>query len=187
MKDIESKETLADDPKRDFAALYKCYFEPLCRYAYRFFPNKDDAYEIVQDAMLKICEKRNSLPGIDSLEKYLFRMVYNSCLNRLEHIKVEKKYSDYAQIELLEMELESFEDTYYPPEVEAQLRSEIETLSPQAKKVLGLRYSDGLKYKEIAEALGISVRTVESHLQNSIKILQEKLKKRVPDMGKKSY
>lgn len=163
--------------KKSFTEIYLKYFESLCSYACRFSNDKDESYEIVQNVMMNLLEKENSLPNINSIEKYLFRSVYNSCINNLEKKKVQNKYINYKKIRLLEIELENFEETFYQNELKNIIQSEIKKFTPKEKIVFEMRYVDGLKYKDIAEKLNISTRTVESHLQKTIKILREKFKK----------
>jgi RNA polymerase sigma-70 factor (ECF subfamily) len=164
--------------KKKFSKIYLNYFEPLCVYAYRFFQEKDEAYEIVQDVMLKLWEKKDTLlSNIDCIEKYLYRAVHNGCINKLEKLKVQNKYTDYRRLKLLEIELEDFEESFYQWEIREKINSEVENLSPKEKKIFELRYSENMKYREIASLLNISERTVETHLQKAIKFLRKKLKK----------
>lgn len=160
-----------------FSEIYLKYFEPLCFYAYRFFPEKDEAYEIVQDVMLKLWENKNTLSEINHIDKYLYRAVYNSCINKLEKLKVQKKYTDYKRLKLLEIELEDFEETFYLWEIREKIEKELGRLTPQEKTIFDLRYFENMRYKEIAKKLNISERTVETHLQKATKILRSKLKK----------
>jgi len=163
--------------KNEFSRIYLKYFEPLGLYAYRFFAEKDEAYEIVQDVMLKLWEKRDELSQINHIEKYLYRAVYNSCLNKLEKLKVQQKYVDHKRLKLLEIELESFEETFYQWEIREKINGAVDKLTAQEKKIFEMRYHEQMKYKEIANQLDISERTVETHLQKSIKFLRNKLKK----------
>lgn len=163
--------------KKDFSKIYLNYFESLCLYAYRFFSEKDEAYEIVQDVMLKLWGKRDNLSYIDNIEKYLYRSVYNGCVNKLEKLKVKKKYADDKRLKLLEIELENFEETFYQWEIREKINCAVEKLTTQEKIIFEMRYYESMKYKEIASQLCISERTVETHLQKAIKFLRNKLKK----------
>ncbi|SHE37730.1 RNA polymerase sigma-70 factor, ECF subfamily [Mariniphaga anaerophila] len=163
--------------KNEFTKIYQAYFEPLCLYAFRFFPEEGEATEIVQEVMLRIWEKRNTLPPVQSIEKYLYRSVYNGCVNRLEKLKVQNKYINYSRVRLLEIELENFDDTFYQWEIREKIDNEVKKFTPQVKKIFEMRYLDSMKYKEIANELGISERTVETHLQKATKTLREKLRK----------
>jgi RNA polymerase sigma-70 factor (ECF subfamily) len=163
--------------KKDFSKIYIKYFEPLCYYAFRFFSEKDEAYEIVQDVMLKIWEKKDTLSSIDNIEKYLYRCVYNSCINKLEKLKVQKKYVDSKRLKLLEIDLENFEDTFFQWEIREKINLEVSKLTSQERKIFEMRFLEDMKYKEIASKLSISERTVESHLQKAVKFLRKKLHK----------
>lgn len=158
--------------KQDFSEIYLDYFESLCLYAYRFFPEKEEAHDIVQEVMVKIWEKKESLPSIGNMEAYLYRAVYHGCLNKLEKLKVRDKYADRKRIRLLEIELESFEETFFQWELREKINDEVSKLSPQEKKIFTMRYLQSKKYKEIASLLNISERTVETHIQNATKKLR---------------
>lgn len=158
--------------KQDFSEIYLDYFESLCLYAYRFFPEKEEAHDIVQEVMVKIWEKKESLPPIGNMEAYLYRAVYHGCLNKLEKLKVRDKYADRKRIRLLEIELESFEETFFQWELREKINDEVSKLSSQEKKIFTMRYLQSKRYKEIATLLNISERTVETHIQNATKKLR---------------
>lgn len=159
---------MAKGNRKAFSKAYELYFNPLCHYAYRFFLDQDEAYEIVQHTFLKIWEKQKNLENIASLKSYLFRAVHNSCLNRAEHLKVANKYCTKERLKLKEIELDSVEDDLYSTEVRKKLAAAIQELPDKNRKVLELRYFYNMRYKEIADKLHISERTVETHLRKSI-------------------
>ena len=167
---------MARGNKDAFSNAYKLYFALLCHYAYRYFNDQDEAYEIVQHTFLKIWEQRNKLEQVSSLKSYLFRCVHNACLNRIDHLKVTDNYYTKEKLQLKEIELENFEDTMTNNETERLLVSAINELPEKNQKILKLRYYNNMRYKEIAVRLNISERTVEAHLRKSIQELRKKLK-----------
>ncbi len=163
--------------KNLFKELYMDFYEPLCKYAFRYFSDKDEAEDIVQTVMAKLWEQKDKLHEIKNLENYMYRAVHNTCLNKIQQLKVKDNYSDYNQRQLALIELEDFEQTFYQWEIREKLDVEIEKLTPKAKEVFGMRFLENMRYKEISEKLNISERTVESHLQNAVKVLRARLKK----------
>lgn len=161
--------------KEDFSEIYLQYFESLCLYAYRFFPEKEEAHDIVQEVMVKIWEKKESISEIGNMKGYLYRAVYNGCINKLKKLKVRDKYADQRRLRLLEIELESFEETFFQWELREKINDEVDKLSPQEKKIFMMRYKQLKRYKEIASILNISERTVETHIQNATKKLRAAL------------
>ncbi len=162
--------------QNEFECIYKKYFSPLCNYVKRYIYDEDSAREVVQETMIKFWKKIENGETVESPEKYLYRSVYNASLNKLEHIKVHNKYVSKANIRLKEIELENFEDTFYQWEIQENLEKEIKKLTPKCKEVFEMRYLECLCFKEIAEKLKISERTVESHVQSAIKKLRKRLK-----------
>ena len=167
---------MAKGSREAFSKAYELYFNLLCHYAYRYFQDQDEAYEIVQHTFLKIWEQRKKLEKVGSLKSYLFRSVHNACLNKIDHLKVINNYYTKEKLRLKEIELENFEDRMDNHEAEKLLISAINELPEKNRKVLELRYYENMKYKEIADQLHISERTVETHLRKSILEIRKKLK-----------
>lgn len=155
---------------RAYEQVYSRWFSPLCNYARRFFP--DEAEEIVQDCLLRVWESREKLANITSLRAYLYQMVHNACLNHHKHQKVVKKYRSEAAYLLRSIELEQSSEQLLE-QISHDVNQAIDQLSEQCQRVFKMKYKDGLKYKQIAEQLSISERTVETHVVNALRQLRE--------------
>lgn len=160
-----------------FEELYKKMFDPLVVYARRFFQNSEEPVEVVQTVMVKLLERADLLSEVENREKYLYRMVYNECINRINSKLVQDKYKDYNRLRLLQVEVENFEDTYQQQEINLLIKKEVEKLSDQDKKLLKLRFVDDLSYAEISAEVQLSPRTVETYMQNIVKRFRTKLKR----------
>jgi len=170
----DEKEILKKISKGDSLAyeyVYKTYYSPLIHFANRFFP--DEAHEIVQDTLLKIWEGREQLAEIQSLKSYLFRAVRNTCINYLKRQDLLKKYQIEAAVELKEIEL-NFTDDDVDEEKKEALKSAMEEIPEQRRKIFLLSYIEGYKAKEIAKKYNISERTVHTHVYNALKFLKNK-------------
>ena len=132
---------------------------------------KEVAEEIVNDVMVKIWAKRVTLNGIDNLETYLFVAVRNHSLNYLQ------KYSHYHVTIGSETGLADAVSISDPSkvlewkEINLKLVLAIEQLPEQCRTVFRLIKEEGFKYKQVAEILNISPRTVETQLFRAIKKL----------------
>lgn len=150
-----------------FKDLYDQYYSSLVAYAYKMVNSLDIARELVQGVIVYIYENRSSLKITYSLKAYLYKSVYHACLK-------EKKTTiftdDYEENILVEDR-----DLIQEAEEIAAIWDAIHSLSPQCQKVFILNRFDNLKNDEIAEKLGISKRTVETHISNALKILKGKL------------
>src|SRR5512133_2847355 len=76
----------------NFEALFKQYYAPLVVYACKYVPERDVAREIVQDFFVKLFEKRSSLTIDTSLKSYLYRSVYNACMNYINQRSIQEKH-----------------------------------------------------------------------------------------------
>jgi len=158
-----------------FFDIYHKHYEELCYYAYRFLKDRDEAEEIVQDIIFKLWEQKELLDSVNSIRSYLYRSVYNRCLNFIKHQTHKDKYADKAWIELKKLEMSSHEE-YQTRELEQKIHEAINTLPDRCKEVFQLSRLDGKKNKEISEQLGISLKAVEANITRALSSLRENLK-----------
>lgn len=154
-----------------FEQLFRELFKPLCGFAVKYVVDLDDARNLVHDVFITVWEKFDSLPSDTNHRSYLYTAVRNRCLN---HLRSKKKH----------MSLEGMAEHKYAEEerpMEAdQLEKEIElginSLPEKCRMVFEMNRKEGLKYSEIAEKMGISVKTVETQMSKALSVLREHLK-----------
>lgn len=174
------KQIIAAFENNDFTALedlYLLYAEALCKYAFRYV--YDDAEEVVHDVFTKMVEQKERLQGIEPLRPFLYRSVYNACINRINHNKVKNKYVDETQYKLAQIFLEDDEEIE-GPELDRYVAEAIAELPDKAREIFEMKYVKGMKTGEIADQLGIGKKTVDTHVYRGIKKLQLKLKHLFP-------
>ena len=164
-----------------FKSIYDDYFKKLCIFANSIINDEEEAEEIVQKIILKLWEQRDSYDTIDNLQSYLYRSVKNNCLNIIAHNKIEDKYKSETWFALKAMEIHATEKTPQEEQEELEkqetnLRNAIELLPERCKEVLSLSKFEGLKNKEIAEELDISVKAVEANITRAFTTLRKILK-----------
>ena len=165
--------SLGDDQL--FKDIYKLYYNDLCRYVYiRFIRDKNEAEEIVQNLIVKLWEKRNNLPQIKSIKSYLFKTAFNASVNYLEHKAVENKYKNSVDYKLKQMEIIEPDNMNFDERV-SKIMNKINELPEQTKRIIKLKYIEGLKYKEIANQLDISSKTVQTLIYRGLKQLRSSL------------
>ncbi len=147
---------------------YKLLFTALYPYLYPFARTlvkaKEPAEEIVSDVFIKVWEKRKELEKIENLKVYLYVATRHIALNYLDKEKRNAtNYLDDLQSE--------FTSVYFDPEqllitadMLALIQKAIDQLPPKCKIIFKLVKEDGLKYREVAEILNLSVKTVENQL-----------------------
>jgi len=172
--DIELYRKLKAGDEHAFKVLFQKYYSALCHYGFQLLQDSEMAEEIVQELFVRIWEKRESLTIESSVKHYLFISVKNQCLNQLQHQKIRKKYAD----KMIESPEQQIDPEQYFMEVELIRRIEkcIESLPPKRQEIFRLSREKGLKYKEIAQELNISIKTVEAQMGLALKYLHDELK-----------
>lgn len=170
-------EALRQGKEEAYVFLFDCWYDALANYAFRLFKDMEAASDIVQSLFCKMYENRSSLSISSSLRAYLYTSIYHLCLNELQHQKVVASYGDdvrnFFSTEVLqtpEAELNLIDQ-----DLEARLHRAISLLPEKCREVFLCSREDGLSYKEIAEKLDISVKTVEVHISRALSLLRAEL------------
>ena len=157
-----------------FQTLFLKYYSAMCRFANQLLNDRELAEEIAQDMFVKIWEKRAFLNIETSVKHYFFRSVRNHCLNHIQHEKIKKQYANKI-MEAAHQEINT-EQYYLEIDLVKRIEKSIASLTPKRMEIFRLSREQGLKYKEIADKLGISVKTVEAQMGLALKYLREDLK-----------
>lgn len=137
----------------------------------QYMKDPDEAEELVQDLFFRIWQDRERLRITTSIKSYLYTAVRNRCLNAL---KVKKRNGPLD----LDQQDGSHEDQRSEDELterSARVHAAIAALPEERRKVFTMSKHEGLKYQEIADRLGISVKTVENQMGKALKTLREEL------------
>jgi RNA polymerase sigma-70 factor (ECF subfamily) len=163
--------------QKAFEDLYRLFFTRLFNFALLYVHKKEVAEELVNDIMIKVWNRKDELPSIHNLETYLFVAVRNHSLNYLSqyspyHVAVEPDSPHGQLIDLNDpgRELE-WKEIYF------RLNQAIDELPDQCRTVFKLIKEEGFRYKQVAEILNISPRTVETQLFRAIKKLDKVIEK----------
>lgn len=161
--------------------LFKRFYKPLRAYAFRFVNDKDLAEDIVQDSFFELWQRRADIRfEDDAVKSYLFKTVYNRSLNALNnqqhHIyPLESTKEEDVLDQYLSSYIQNSEQSLLFKELEEEIMGYISTLPPQCHKVFTLSRTYGLKNREIAEQLNISIKAVEKHIGKALFGLKEYL------------
>lgn len=142
----------------------------LVHFANALLKNKEAAEEIVEDVFVKIWCNRNKVMEIDNLIVYLYVMVKNKSLNFIS-VKTNNLIVapfDYLDIELVDVNTLP-DDLLISAEMMLQMKAAIDNLPPRCKMIYKLIREDGLKYKEVAQILNISVNTIDVQMAVAVK------------------
>jgi RNA polymerase sigma-70 factor (ECF subfamily) len=172
-------ETLQLGNESAFEMIFRTYYQPLCRYAYSFLQDKEEAEEVVQSSFITVWDKRNSLTIETSVKSYLYRMVRNSCLNVIKHEKIKQQHVAH-ELAVADVSHEFVSQKVHAAELEIKISEAMKTLPEQCRLVFQLSRFEELKYQEIADQLQISVKTVENHMGKALKLMRVQLKEYLP-------
>lgn len=163
--------------RKAFDKLFQKYYPILCTYGYRFV-RLEDAEEIVQDIMLWLWENRET-PVIEySLKQYLFKSVYHRSMTRIVQNEVKLRV-DTAFHDRMFGKLEDV-DVFQINEMSKHIQQAINELPESYREAFIMNRFQNLSYKEVAEILNVSPKTIDYRIQQSLKILRVKLKDYLP-------
>lgn len=160
------------DPKA-FDLLFYNNYESLCNYAFSIIKDSGASEDIVQDFFVKIWVNRANLTPSKFSKSYIFRSVYNSCLDYIKHQSVRGKYQSILQAS---DQIDEFQDSLEGFELMQQVELAIQKLPDKCREVFCLSRFEGLKYKEIAARLNISENTVDTQIRRALQFLRDDLK-----------
>lgn len=167
-------ELIQDGDERAFELLFKEYYKPLTRFAWRYVKCKAIAEGLVQDIYSDIWENREKLDLEGSIRPYLYKVVRNHSLNYLKHKEVQRKY-DPQWMAQKEVPMVVYRDKKREKQIQEAIEQAIEELPERSKMTYKLHRHDGLTYQEIADVMDVSVKTVESQMTRTLKLLRERL------------
>ncbi|MFW5707749.1 MAG: RNA polymerase sigma-70 factor [Bacteroidota bacterium] len=154
--------------------LFDLYYNNLCRFASGYLSDPDTAEEIVQQVFINLWNQREKIDPEKQIKSYLFTSVKNRCLN---HIRDNRKYRSYYLDVETELEIQVDEkDIFAEAELEKRLSQALEKLPEKCREVFVLCRFEEMKYKEVADKLNISQKTVEAQMSKALKILREEFK-----------
>lgn len=164
-----------------FKSFFECFYPRLMALACRFV-DENVAKDLVQDVFASYWEQKKLIDAAN-IQSFLFKWVQNRCLNYLKHQMVIEDYE--VRVRIAEARIEFLNDRTDSNDVlkqvidwdlHEQIEASVKKLPPKTAKVFRLCYYEDMSHKEIAERVGISVRTVESHVRNAVLFLRKDLK-----------
>jgi RNA polymerase sigma-70 factor (ECF subfamily) len=157
-----------------FKVLYQKYAPKLYGFSRKYLNSDEDAEEIVQEVFLRIWEKRENVDESQSFSSYIFQAAKHRIFNGFRKKVNEQAYLDFvvyandASSNFTDMEVEY-------QEIKSKAEAVISAMPPKRQEIFRLSREQGLKNKEIAEKLQISIKTVENQMSQALKFLREEL------------
>ncbi|MGJ5643066.1 RNA polymerase sigma factor [Formosa sp. S-31] len=171
MSDLELVVAIAKNDKTAFKTLFERYYQRINTYVFTFVHDNEKANDIAQQVFVKLWEQRERMSSISSPRSYLYSIAYNIYVDDYRGLKREQLFLEELQRRSLAAQIE-VNDELTQARIK-KLKAVIDTLPKRCKEVLLLNKIEGLKYKEIAEQLDISVHTVNAQMQNAFAKIKE--------------
>ncbi len=164
---------LRADDRAALKVLFEEYYLYVCSNIHRFIVDRSLVEDLAQEVFIRFWEKRHQITVTSNLRAYLRRMAINEALGYLRRKKLFT--DDEINTELPAQAHENAEAQYLHTELEDHVRQAIDSLPPKCRAVFQLSRFEELTYKEIAERMEISVKTVENQMGKALRVLREKL------------
>jgi RNA polymerase sigma-70 factor, ECF subfamily len=162
-----------------FEQLFTTHFKRLYAYALTIVKEDMAAEEMVQNVFFKIWEKKGRIDIQTSVQAYLYRSVYHESLNYLKHKKVKAAYQSHTVYQS-KNQSDNASSKVQLSELQKKLDIALSELPEQCRTIFQMSRFEELKYQEIADRLGLSIKTVENQMGKALKILRVKLADYLP-------
>ncbi len=150
----------------DFEYHFRKLYLPLGMYALRILDNADDAEDIVEEAFMKAWKAISSGTEIDNFNSYIYRSIRNECVSLL------RKKTDFEDFDNVPEISEEVIDTSVR---DARIWKAIDSLPEKCREIFLMSKRDGFSNQEIADELGISIKTVKNQMTKALSRLREAL------------
>lgn len=164
-----------------FEEIFRQWYEPAVRSATRILRDQGVAEELSQEVFFELWRRRESFPPESSAGAYLMQSVRNRALNHLRHLQVQQR--SVVHLESLSEPAEHADAQTGAQELEDAARQAIDALPPRTREVFLMSRERGLRYSEIADALGVTVKAVEANMSRALRTLRERLAPWLPESG----
>lgn len=160
--------------ERAFEDIYYGHVTSLLHTAAQKLGSKERAKEAVQDIFLKLFLARNELKHFDNIGGYLATALKRKIINLIRDDLIHQRHLETYSKELWSQE-GSPSDYVEHKELDEKIQVVLSGLAPQCRRAFVLSRYEHLSYLEIAERMGISVKTVEMHISRALRVLKQEL------------
>lgn len=158
----------------DFSAVFHTWYEKLHRYAYTILKDQDEASDTVQFVFTRLWERWEELDDTEELGPYLYRAIHNQSLNRIRKVGNMRNFTAWLNQGAPPVQNDAGNKLAIA-ELNTRIAAALDALPPQCRLIFTMSREQDKKYAEIAQALSISVKTVETQMSKALRILREKL------------
>jgi RNA polymerase sigma-70 factor (family 1) len=161
---------IASGEEEAFRHVYVFYYRRLFQFAFALVKTREPAEEIVEDVFVRIWQSRETIGAIQNLRIYLYTAIKNAALNYLSQKARQSITEPFDHIHIsVESSTDTPEQILITAEIQQKIQTAVDALPPRCKMIFKLVREDGLKYKEIASILNISINTIDAQMAIAIK------------------
>ena len=164
---------ISNGDQKAFEELYYMYYKQLCQFAFLILHSKELSEEVVLDIFFNLWAKRSNLSGIQNIRAYLYTAVRHQAI---DYQRSQQRYPE-SDINAYEIEIvspePSVDDIIEYQQFLNLLQRAFDKLPERCRMITRMHFNDHLKYKEIAEILDISRKTVEAQITIAIRKIKE--------------
>ena len=153
---------------KQFEMLFKERFASLCNYANKLLLDRSSAEDAVQQVFSKLWEKRSQITIDTSIKSYLYRATYNTCMNEIK--RNQKLHVLGSEDQVYDMQQADVRTRVN--DLEKHVNLGLEQLPEKCRAIFVMSRYERMKYKEIADLLEISIKTVENQMGKALKMMR---------------
>jgi RNA polymerase sigma-70 factor, ECF subfamily len=167
-------EGLKNGDRAVFEQIFRTYYPELCGFSLRYLVDPMVAEEVIQDLFCKLWQRKHELVITVSLKSYLYRAAVNHSLNHIRHNEMQRRHFEYVGFEVDEMDGGIHHES--DGELDGLVQKALLELPEKRREIFEMSRFEGLKYHEIADRLGINIKTVETQMTRALDFLRHRLK-----------
>ena len=158
--------------KEKFERFFLCTFPKVKAFAWKLLGSEEDAEDVAQDIFVKLWQNPSLWEDLDTWDAYIYTMTRNGVFDFLKHQAIERDYQTVEAQKEIPLEPD-ITDKLYAEEMQVLIELALDNMPEQRRRIFIMSRRDGLSNAEIAERLGLSVRTVEHHIYLALQTLKK--------------
>ena len=172
---------------RAFRQIFDALFSNLTKFSFSFVHSKEAATEIVDELFVQLWVKRDDIMKINDLRVYLYTATKNASLNYITKKAKQIELEPYENLQVQMTDVVSPEQIMITKEILQKIKEAIDSLPPRCKLIFKFVREDGLSYSEVAEILGLSIKTIDSQMVIAVARIRAKLMNVIETSPNKIY
>ena len=172
---------------RAFRQIFDALFSNLTKFSFSFVHSKEAATEIVDELFVQLWVKRADIMKINDLRVYLYTATKNASLNYISKKAKQIELEPYENLQVQMTDVVSPEQIMITKEILQKIKEAIDSLPPRCKLIFKFVREDGLSYSEVAEILGLSIKTIDAQMVIAVSRIRAKLMNVVETTPNKIY